>query len=96
MILGVEPKKISSQLKAFVNAENTAVEDVEVNSISVLLESAVKNHNVYSFLPCQGIETTWHVVSSAWVASWLAHVRLAKGKSPAPGPCRNDGEFIGD
>lgn len=33
VFLGIEPKKISSQLKAFVNAENTAGEDEEVHSI---------------------------------------------------------------
>jgi len=33
---------------------------------------------------------TWNVVSAAWITSWLAYVHVDKGKSPSPGPCRND------
>lgn len=32
----------------------------------------------------------WYVMSSAWIASWLAYVQFARNIAPCPGPCRND------
>eukprot|EP01031_Cornospumella_fuschlensis_P031136 gene31136-37632_t len=35
----------------------------------------------------------WYVVSSAWVASWLAYVHFAKTVAPCPGPCDNNFDY---
>eukprot|EP01039_Chlorochromonas_danica_P006160 gene6160-6787_t len=33
---------------------------------------------------------TWYIMSSSWIASWLAYVHFARDIAPCPGPCRND------
>mmetsp|Transcript_28073 Transcript_28073/g.39986 ORF Transcript_28073/g.39986 Transcript_28073/m.39986 type:complete len:342 (-) Transcript_28073:117-1142(-) len=84
---GIVPKvKPSNQLKTVIRLEAELAKEKVVATTVVDDKKDLPPSDVELESPT----TTWNVISAAWITSWLAYVHVDKGKSPSPGPCRND------
>eukprot|EP01031_Cornospumella_fuschlensis_P026039 gene26039-31441_t len=96
--MGASSSKEEVDESGFINDPRYVTWDQHGNLIYGMAHPVSRKQQLKEILELDFIDEEegkqWYVVSSAWVASWLAYVHFAKTVAPCPGPCDNNGPSI--